>query len=238
SKEETERLKRKGLNLEKEQVKKQKSSEEVPEIETTTKEFTEEKIKEMMQEDLNQLWALVKEYLSIRPASKWKLYDLSGVHHVTVKDKEIFMLVERDYPLRRGLALVMISYKLQVEDYSQMAEDLIRKIYNIANTLKKQISNKIKAQWSFKRNVPAMMLSGFAPAFPTAYTLAGALLTFSIGPVGNKMHKVFPLLEESSHWKYNFPLPVEDVPTARRMEIPLLKSLHCYRNCQSKRIGS
>nr|GFC91516.1 hypothetical protein [Tanacetum cinerariifolium] len=44
SKEESERLKRKGLNLEKEQVKKQKSSEEAPEIETTPKEFTEEKI--------------------------------------------------------------------------------------------------------------------------------------------------------------------------------------------------
>nr|GEU55135.1 retrovirus-related Pol polyprotein from transposon TNT 1-94 [Tanacetum cinerariifolium] len=27
--------------------------------------------------------------------------------------------------------------------------------------------------------------------------------------VGNKMHKAFPLLEESSHWQYNFPLPVE-----------------------------
>nr|GFD05058.1 hypothetical protein [Tanacetum cinerariifolium] len=49
SKEETERLKRKGLNLEQEQMKKQKSSEEAPEIETSTKEFTEEKIKEMMQ---------------------------------------------------------------------------------------------------------------------------------------------------------------------------------------------
>nr|GFB11076.1 hypothetical protein [Tanacetum cinerariifolium] len=43
------RLKRKGLNLEQEQVKKQKSSEEAPEIETSTEEFTEEKIKEMMQ---------------------------------------------------------------------------------------------------------------------------------------------------------------------------------------------
>nr|GEZ91680.1 ribonuclease H-like domain, reverse transcriptase, RNA-dependent DNA polymerase [Tanacetum cinerariifolium] len=39
--------------------------------------------------------------------------------------------------------------------------------------------------------------------------------------VGNKMHKTFPLLGESSHWKYKFPLPVEDVPTTRRMEIPL-----------------
>nr|GFC88964.1 hypothetical protein [Tanacetum cinerariifolium] len=110
SKEETERLKKRGLNLEKEQVKRKKSSEEPPEIETTTKEFTEEKIKEMMQlvpvedvyvqalqvkhpiidwkvhsedllrqldkEDLNQLWALVKEYLSIRPASSDKEMEL------------------------------------------------------------------------------------------------------------------------------------------------------------------
>nr|GFB96296.1 hypothetical protein [Tanacetum cinerariifolium] len=49
SKEETERLKRKGLNLKQEQVKKQKSLEEAPEIETSTKEFTEEKMKKMMQ---------------------------------------------------------------------------------------------------------------------------------------------------------------------------------------------
>nr|GEY53944.1 putative reverse transcriptase domain-containing protein [Tanacetum cinerariifolium] len=106
SKEETKRLKRKGLNLEKEQVKKQKSSEEAHEIEISTEEFTEEKMKEMIQlvpvedvyvqalqvkhpiinwkvytedllkqldrEDLNQLWALVKEYLSIRPATNDK----------------------------------------------------------------------------------------------------------------------------------------------------------------------
>nr|GEY71904.1 hypothetical protein [Tanacetum cinerariifolium] len=159
SKEETERLKRKGLNLEQEQVKKQKSSEEAPEIETSTEEFTEEKVKEMMKlvpvEDIYVQALQVKhpiiewkEYLSIRPATsdkemelwvelkrmyepdpedqmwtltqnfmhahvEWKLYDLSEVHHVTTKDKEIFMLVEKDYPLRKGLALVMISYKLQ-----------------------------------------------------------------------------------------------------------------------------
>nr|GEU90404.1 hypothetical protein [Tanacetum cinerariifolium] len=72
----------------------------------------------------------------VKDFKEWKLYDLSRVHHLTAKDKEIFMLVEKDYPLRKGLALVMISYKLQVENYSQMAEDLIRKIYNIANTLR------------------------------------------------------------------------------------------------------
>nr|GFA45366.1 hypothetical protein [Tanacetum cinerariifolium] len=81
---------------------------------------------------INNLGWKVKDF------KEWKLYDLSRVHHVTAKDKEIFMLVEKDYPIRRGLALVMISYKLQVENYSQMAEDLIRKIYNIANTPRQQ----------------------------------------------------------------------------------------------------
>nr|GEV25394.1 hypothetical protein [Tanacetum cinerariifolium] len=93
-------------------------------------------------EDVHQLWALVKETLSIRQATKdkemelwvelkrlfepdfedqlwthnqnlmhdpldWKLYNTCGVHHVSTKNQEIFMLVERDYLLRRGLAIVM-----------------------------------------------------------------------------------------------------------------------------------
>nr|GEV81009.1 hypothetical protein [Tanacetum cinerariifolium] len=44
---------------------------------------------------------------------EWKLYDSCGVHHMTSKDNEIFMLIEKDYPLRKGLEIVMISYKLQ-----------------------------------------------------------------------------------------------------------------------------
>nr|GFC42295.1 hypothetical protein [Tanacetum cinerariifolium] len=49
SKEEAERVKRQGLILEKEQVKKRKSSEEAPESKTPTEEVSEDKIKEMMQ---------------------------------------------------------------------------------------------------------------------------------------------------------------------------------------------
>nr|GEX42558.1 hypothetical protein [Tanacetum cinerariifolium] len=37
----------------------------------------------------------------------------------------------------------------------------------------------------------------------------------------NKMHKAFSLPGESSHWQYKFPLPVEGVPTASGMKIPL-----------------
>nr|GEU68559.1 retrovirus-related Pol polyprotein from transposon TNT 1-94 [Tanacetum cinerariifolium] len=55
------------------------------------------------------------------------------------------------------------------------------------------------------------------------------------------MHKAFPLLGESSYWQYKFPLPVEGVPTARRMEIPLprvctamMKKLPVKENWQSQ----
>nr|GEV25825.1 synaptobrevin, longin-like domain protein [Tanacetum cinerariifolium] len=199
SKEEAKRFKRKGLRLEHESAKKLKTSEEVHKEVKSSEEVPEEKVKEMMQlrsywkiirlggssssyqffvdmlkhfdrEDLNQLWALVKESLRNRPATtdkekelwvelkrlfesdvedylgthtqnlmhaplEWKLYDTYGVHHVSTRDQDIFMLIEKDYPLRKGLALVMICYKLQVENYSQMANDLILKIYKIINNI-------------------------------------------------------------------------------------------------------
>nr|GEY61654.1 hypothetical protein [Tanacetum cinerariifolium] len=74
----------------------------------------------------------------MRDLVEWRLYDSCGVHHVLLKDQEIFMLVERDYPLRKELAIVMISNKLQVENYSQMANDLILKIHKIANSLRQR----------------------------------------------------------------------------------------------------
>nr|GFB90226.1 hypothetical protein [Tanacetum cinerariifolium] len=73
SKEEAERLKRKGLNLEQEHVKKQKTSKEAPEIEKSTEEIPEEKIKEMMQlvlvEDV-----YVQALQAKHPINKWKVH--------------------------------------------------------------------------------------------------------------------------------------------------------------------
>nr|GEY07370.1 hypothetical protein [Tanacetum cinerariifolium] len=220
SKEEGERVKRKGLKLKQGSVKKMKTSEDVSKEDlkemmqlvpveevyveevyvealqvkhliidweihtegkrdywkiirlgghTTVYQFFVDMLKKFDREDLNQLWTLVKETLSIRQASsdkekelwvelkrlfesdfkyqlwtqtqalmhdpvEWRLYDTCGVYHVFTRDQEIFMLVEREYPLRRGLAIVMISNKLQVENYSQMANDLTMKIHNIANS--------------------------------------------------------------------------------------------------------
>nr|GEW24377.1 hypothetical protein [Tanacetum cinerariifolium] len=80
----------------------------------------------------DQLWTHNQAFM--HDPLEWKLYDTCGVHHVFTKDQEIFMLVEKDYPLRKGLATVMICNKIQVEQYSHMANDLILKIYNIANS--------------------------------------------------------------------------------------------------------
>nr|GEY25058.1 hypothetical protein [Tanacetum cinerariifolium] len=182
SKEEAERLKRKGCRLEPDSAKKLMTSEEVPKVKlkemmelipvkevyvealqvkhpiidwevhtggersywkiirlggsTTSYQFFVDLLKHFDREDLNQLWGLVKETLNIRQATsdkemelwvelkrlykpdvkdqlwthtqkmmhapvEWKLYNTCRVHHVTSKDQEIFMLVEKDYPLRK-----------------------------------------------------------------------------------------------------------------------------------------
>nr|GEU29225.1 reverse transcriptase domain-containing protein [Tanacetum cinerariifolium] len=73
SKEEAERLKRKGLNLEQERVKKQKTSEEAPEIEKSTEEIFEEKMKEMMQ--LVPIEYVYVQALQVKhPIIDWKVH--------------------------------------------------------------------------------------------------------------------------------------------------------------------
>nr|GEW97417.1 hypothetical protein [Tanacetum cinerariifolium] len=158
SKEESERFKIKGIRLEQDSAKKVKTSEEVPE--EKLKEMMELiPVKEaLVKETLNirqaandkekELWVELKRLYEpdvedllwthtqnmIHDPVEWRLYDSCGVHHVLSKDHEIFMLVEKEYPLRKGLAIAMIINKLQVENYSQMANDLIQKIYKIANS--------------------------------------------------------------------------------------------------------
>nr|GEY16811.1 hypothetical protein [Tanacetum cinerariifolium] len=184
SKEEGERFKRKGISLEQDSAKRVKHPIINWEIHTegqrsywriirlggstASYQFFVDMLKHFDREDLNQLWALVKETLNIRSTTsdkekelwvelrrlykpdvedqlwtqtqalmhdpvEWRLFDSCGVHHILSRDQEIFMLVEKECPLRKGLAIVMISNKLQVKNYSQMENDLILKIHQIAN---------------------------------------------------------------------------------------------------------
>nr|GEW71652.1 NB-ARC domains-containing protein [Tanacetum cinerariifolium] len=54
----------------------------------------------------DQLWTHLQAFM--HDPLDWKLYDTCGVYHVSTKDQEIFMLVEKDYLLRKGHATVMI----------------------------------------------------------------------------------------------------------------------------------
>nr|GEU44900.1 hypothetical protein [Tanacetum cinerariifolium] len=54
----------------------------------------------------DQLWTHNQAFM--HDPLDWKLYDTCGVHHVSTKYQEIFMLVEKDYPLRRGITTLMI----------------------------------------------------------------------------------------------------------------------------------
>nr|GEW22515.1 retrotransposon protein, putative, unclassified [Tanacetum cinerariifolium] len=138
SKEEAERVKRKGLKLDQGSAKRIKTFEDVSEEDlkgmmqlvpleevyveallgghTAVYQFFVDMLKQFDREDLHQLWTLLWTHTQalMHDPLDWKLYDTCGVYHVSTKDREIFMLVERDYPLRRGLATVMICNKLQV----------------------------------------------------------------------------------------------------------------------------
>ncbi|GJV38485.1 hypothetical protein Tco_1410962 [Tanacetum coccineum] len=60
----------------------------------------------------------------------WRLYDTCGVHHVSTKDGvDIYMLVEREYPLSRGVLTQMLSAKLLVEQNNEISRELLRKIF-------------------------------------------------------------------------------------------------------------
>ncbi|GJV01366.1 copia protein [Tanacetum coccineum] len=63
----------------------------------------------------------------------WKLYDTCGVHHVsTERGCDIFMMVEKDYPLIRALMTLMLCNKLRVDKYTDMANELLKKIFILA----------------------------------------------------------------------------------------------------------
>ncbi|GKE89828.1 hypothetical protein Tco_1567303 [Tanacetum coccineum] len=74
----------------------------------------------------DELWKSQKHIHDIT----WRLYDTCGVNHVSTKDgMDIYMLVEREYPLSRGVLTHMLVAKLLVEQDNEMSRELLRKIF-------------------------------------------------------------------------------------------------------------
>nr|GEW10804.1 hypothetical protein [Tanacetum cinerariifolium] len=113
SKEEGERVKRKGLRLEQESAKKVKTSEEISEEDlkemmhlVPVEEVYVEALQHLDKEDLNQLWTLVKETFSIRQAT-------------SDKEKELWVelkrLYEPDVEDRLSIRLQTVQDKKMIE---------------------------------------------------------------------------------------------------------------------------
>ncbi|GKD04738.1 hypothetical protein Tco_1179712 [Tanacetum coccineum] len=68
----------------------------------------------------------------------WRLYDICGVHHVSLMDGiDIYMLVEKEYPLLRGVLTQMLAAKLLVEQNNEISRELLRKIFMMAKRQKR-----------------------------------------------------------------------------------------------------
>ncbi|GKB86600.1 hypothetical protein Tco_0958872 [Tanacetum coccineum] len=111
---EKEVMKRSGFNFQKPPAKRQKVGE----------------VSGFDRDDLEKLWDLVKKKFS----STEPTIDKENVLWVELKrGHDIFMLVEKDYPLTRALMTVMLANKLQVDESSEMENELLSKIFYEVN---------------------------------------------------------------------------------------------------------
>ncbi|GKA47074.1 hypothetical protein Tco_0739957 [Tanacetum coccineum] len=85
------------------------------------------KLKRLFEPDIDdELWKLQKHIHDLT----WRLHDSCRVHHVsTEKGIDIYMLVEKEYPLSRGTLTLMLVAKLLVEQDNEMSKELLRKIF-------------------------------------------------------------------------------------------------------------
>ncbi|GKE43672.1 hypothetical protein Tco_1470956 [Tanacetum coccineum] len=68
-------------------------------------------LKRLFKPDIDDILWKLQRYM--HDPLTWRLYDTCGVHHVsTDKGDDIFMLVEKDYPLTRGILILMLCNKL------------------------------------------------------------------------------------------------------------------------------
>ncbi|GJT52202.1 hypothetical protein Tco_0978359 [Tanacetum coccineum] len=84
-------------------------------------------LKRLFEPDIDdELWKLQKHIHDLT----WKLYDSCGVHHVsTEKGIDIYMLVEKEYPLSRGTLTLMLVAKILVDQDNEMSREILRKIF-------------------------------------------------------------------------------------------------------------
>ncbi|GJT26569.1 hypothetical protein Tco_0906844 [Tanacetum coccineum] len=154
---EVQRLKRAGQDIVEELAKSQRTEEASGSVQEQTGE--EPKAKELSQEQLHKMImvipveevyveALQERFRTTEPTEDkarelWvelkRSFEMGGymIHVVfscvTEEGHDIYMLVEKDYPLTKSLATLMLCNKLRVDQYYDMVDELLQKINIIAN---------------------------------------------------------------------------------------------------------
>ncbi|GKC01862.1 hypothetical protein Tco_0993472 [Tanacetum coccineum] len=102
------------------------SEEEVPRLKRVGQDVEAKPAKRQRTEE-------VLESVQEQTDEELKTDELSQEQLNQMKGQDIFMLVEKEYPLTKGLATLMLVNKLRVDQHSEMVDELLAKIYNIAN---------------------------------------------------------------------------------------------------------
>nr|GEU64888.1 phospholipase-like protein [Tanacetum cinerariifolium] len=76
----------------------------------------------------DEIWKMQHGYKVL----EWKLYDSCGVHSLMMQSMQIYMLVEKKYPLTPPTLSMMLEKKLQIDYESEMA-------YQLCKMIKKQL---------------------------------------------------------------------------------------------------
>nr|GEZ01157.1 hypothetical protein [Tanacetum cinerariifolium] len=110
---------------------KEKFSTAVPNVDKEKALWVE--LKSLFKPDVDDVLWKLQRYMHY--LITWKLHTNSGVHQVssTTRRHDMFMLTEKDYPLSNEVMTLMLSAKLQVEEDSEIARDLVMKIFMEAN---------------------------------------------------------------------------------------------------------
>nr|GEW34698.1 hypothetical protein [Tanacetum cinerariifolium] len=114
-------------------------------------------------EDLDALWRLIKEKFSLavlivdKENALWveiKRLIEPDADDVNINNKrhDMFMLIEKNYPLSNGVITLMLSAKLQVEEENDMARDLVMKIFMEANKPKSRSLDTSSRDYRAKGN--------------------------------------------------------------------------------------
>nr|GFD02103.1 hypothetical protein [Tanacetum cinerariifolium] len=145
SKEEAERIKRKGINLEQESTKKQKSLEEITEEAMSPEEVPEEKVKQMMH--LVPIEEVYVEALQVKyPIIDWKVH-LEGQRSYWKIISPVFATATVVIPVtRRKVKEVMVEYKtpkkqkVQEQIDAHVAKELEEQLEKEDQRMAKQIA--------------------------------------------------------------------------------------------------